>query len=507
MRKRIYITGLAFLAGLALYAQDQFDALRISQSDISGTARYMSMGGAFGALGGDASAISDNPAGLGVYRSSEFSFSLAPQFQNVTGNWNGNVEKRNNAFLNNFNHASFVINTPTKNKVKGLVSSNFSFQYKRLKDFDRKVNIQGNGFSTSLTDQMAVLTSGLDKDDMWKDGTYDPWENTDIGWLSILAAQGNLIAHSGNADDEWHSILLPDETVEASYVMHEQGALDEYGFSWAGNISHKVYVGAVFNLRSYDYRLNSVYGENFSEGGDFSLTNELYTAGSGVNLGVGVIARPTNFLRLGLAFQSPTWMILTESNYSKIETDIENKNRRVSTPGSPTSSFNLRTPLKVNASAAFVMGRVGLLSLEYNFENYADMLLRDPYAGRNAFDSENTYIDEDVLNVHTVKAGLEFNITANFALRAGYAFQTAANRQSAYRTPRLNAVRTDMEYSIDKGRQYASAGVGYRNKNWVVDLAYQYKTQNNTFYAFDVASAAELRINSHNIVMTLGYRF
>ncbi len=54
-----------------LYAQSVTGAYTISQQDLRGTARFMSMGGAFGALGGDLSAISQNPGGIGIYRSNE----------------------------------------------------------------------------------------------------------------------------------------------------------------------------------------------------------------------------------------------------------------------------------------------------------------------------------------------------------------------------------------------------------------------------------------------------
>ena len=59
------------LSTFGALAQGEMDAYKFSQYDISGTARYMSMGGAFGALGGDISSMRTNPAGLGIYRSSE----------------------------------------------------------------------------------------------------------------------------------------------------------------------------------------------------------------------------------------------------------------------------------------------------------------------------------------------------------------------------------------------------------------------------------------------------
>ncbi len=70
MKKSIMAIAVLFNCTLIM-AQTEFDAQKLVQGDINGTARYMSMAGAFGALGGDASSIKDNPAGLGIYRSSE----------------------------------------------------------------------------------------------------------------------------------------------------------------------------------------------------------------------------------------------------------------------------------------------------------------------------------------------------------------------------------------------------------------------------------------------------
>ena len=57
-------------------SQGLMDVSRMANTDIMGTARYMSMAGSMGALGGDPSAVLDNPAALGIYRSSELSFTL-----------------------------------------------------------------------------------------------------------------------------------------------------------------------------------------------------------------------------------------------------------------------------------------------------------------------------------------------------------------------------------------------------------------------------------------------
>ena len=70
--KRIgIIMSVLALCGGTAFSQSQLDAFKYSQTELNGTARYLGMGGAFGALGGDISAMNTNPAGLAIYKSSE----------------------------------------------------------------------------------------------------------------------------------------------------------------------------------------------------------------------------------------------------------------------------------------------------------------------------------------------------------------------------------------------------------------------------------------------------
>jgi len=64
------------------FAQSAIDAYTLNPTELRGTARFMSMGGAFTSLGGDLSAVSQNPAGIGVYRRSEIGATLDIDIRN-----------------------------------------------------------------------------------------------------------------------------------------------------------------------------------------------------------------------------------------------------------------------------------------------------------------------------------------------------------------------------------------------------------------------------------------
>ena len=69
---KVIPTVILLVISNTLWSQSITDALLLAQEDITGTSRYTGMAGAFGALGGDLSAIADNPAGAGVFNFSEW---------------------------------------------------------------------------------------------------------------------------------------------------------------------------------------------------------------------------------------------------------------------------------------------------------------------------------------------------------------------------------------------------------------------------------------------------
>src|SRR4030043_2091586 len=102
--KRLYLTGFAIALTLGIsMAQDEYDALRYSQYFFGGTTRVASMAGAFGALGGDFGSLSINPAGLGVFRTTEFTLTPGLSFDKTNASYLGteSTDIQNQFFFNN----------------------------------------------------------------------------------------------------------------------------------------------------------------------------------------------------------------------------------------------------------------------------------------------------------------------------------------------------------------------------------------------------------------------
>ena len=190
------------------------EALKYAQTDINGTARYMSMAGAFGALGGDASAIKDNPAGLGIYRKSEISGSLNVLMGNTISNWkydNSGTLKDSYGYgdLYKFgaNNFSVIFASPTwrnESGTQGLLSSNISFSYNRLKNFDRNLYLISGPSTSSMTDYMGYFSKGHNSSELsYNSDISELFGNQDIPTLSIYGYQGYLI--DSIAPYEWGS--------------------------------------------------------------------------------------------------------------------------------------------------------------------------------------------------------------------------------------------------------------------------------------------------------------
>lgn len=345
-------------------------------------------------------------------------------------------------------------------------------------------------------------------------GMKNPYENTDIPWLSIMAANGGLIYEnidSQNITTDWYSLLNAGETVTPSYMLREQGALNEYSFGWAGNFSNRFYIGATLNLHSLSYRADSKYSESFDGGGNMQLENTLSMQGTGFNMNLGAIFSPVEFIRFGLAMHTPMFYNLKMENYA----DLYSSESSPELTPENTVNYKQISPFQLNVSGAFLFANRGFLSTEYVFNNYKGMRLQDQNGNSQSYADENTGFNDMMKNSRTIKVGLEYKLTDNIAVRGGYANSSASSRPDATKWFIPNTTRTDNEYFIHNRTDYFTAGMGYREAGWYIDLAYMNKALNETFYAYNsTILATNLKVNpatvkttNNNIVMTLGFRF
>ena len=507
MKKSIVTASLLIAALASASAQSEFDALKFNSTDIVGSARFVGMGGAMGALGGDPSSININPAGLGVYRSfMEISLGMGVNINKTSADWDGTTTNDSRIHVP-FNHASFIIGYTNKNKSKGVVGNNFGFSYSKLKDFHRNMAISAQNQESSMTDYIeSHFNNNLD------------------GYLSKMAIDAHLV--TPNADTS--AIATPlniGETVNPDYISEERGYLNEYTFSYGMNISNMVYWGVSMGVQDLYYTRETSYYESFANNGNMELINRTETKGTGVNFSAGVIVKPIDQLRIGAAVHSPTLFTSSEDNYGvrdhlysrlTARTDVDGDAR----PDNYNEYYEVLSPWKYNFSIAGVLGHRGLISVDYQIADYNTMKIREDGGRDWNYRFENNNIKDKMQASHSLRVGAEVNVVDGLFLRCGYAFVTSpfADKDNVTMQLPSNTTYTSPEFFVDKWTNYYSAGLGYHKGFWYVDLSYQLKQQDFDFYAYDYKIAnqgsrntelnkAELTSLIHNVSISAGVKF
>ena len=519
-----------------LFAQgNEIDAFTLSTPELNGTARSMAMGGAFGALGGDLSVISTNPAGLGIYRSSEISGTLNLSTINTTANWGGVTTDRNNTRFS-ANNFAFSIYFPTSSE--GVRNWSLGFSYNRLKDFKRSYLMSNRGQDYSMADYAAWRASnaygygnGISPGDLTLTGNYDPYENRNLSghWLPVLGFESGMFEYSGRNNQYWSSFGGDTGGNESPYKnvlrVNESGYMDEYNIGFGLNISNYLFLGGSVSITNIDYRYSSFYEDFFaynnSQDDYLYMENRLNTEGTAVSANIGVIS---NFqtIRLGVAYHSPRLYDMTDYYWALAGTEINGDDVPVfenETPRDSYSEYRFRTPGKWIFSGAVILGQSALISADYEIMNYKDMLFsdRDGYTGYDT----NDYIKEDYTWSHTLKLGTEVKMTPQFAVRAGMMFQSSPMREAlANNDVEVLPAGTIPHFTVSSNlTSYFTAGLGYRfSHNFYMDLACIYRYNNSDAYAFsntyrnngnvDVFSVpATLKTKTPRFALTLGYKF
>jgi hypothetical protein len=540
--KGLYISVLLLLSSGILLAQGEMDAYRFSQTDLNGTARSISMGGAFGALGGDMSAMSHNPAGIGIYRSSEILTTLSVNSANAASNWTGlnnNVRKTRGGFDN----LSYVGYFPTAND-RGIKGWNIGIAYNKVKDFSRSYHAVGKP-KFSMADYVASNASnafgekgGIDENNLILTDSYDPYNNRDLDgqWLSILGYESGFYGAKYDYSDVYHSAFgrwnsngstwLPSSPDQTTLRIGESGSISEYNFSVATNISDFLFLGANMGVTTIDYRMSSWHNEKFGSTDYLTLSNSLETTGSGFSINIGAIVRPIDQLRLGVAYNSPKWYELTDRFDAYGESNIADEKDPLMKGYIPEYSYaeySLQTPGRWIFSAAGIIGNFALVSLDYEMMSYNNMFLSDRDLNRGVYQSDNDVIQEDFKVGHTLKAGTELKITPRFALRGGYVWQPSPMKdQLKNGTVEVYTAGTIPHYTVTNTTNYYTAGLGFRfTPNFYMDLACVYRVQNEKLYPFSsmnwnypeyhiepvLAEPASVSIKTARMALTFGYKF
>jgi len=506
--KRNLLFLIALLTYVLSFGQGELDAFRYSNNDLSGTARGQAMGGAFGALGGDVTGVAINPAGIGVYRSSEIVANMSLASPLITGN---TVQESNLKF--SFDNLAYIYYYPL---VKGgILTLNFGFNYNRIKNFNQTYSTSKPEMKSSLTDYMALLTNGINETEFDR----DPYKYSNAPWLSILAYDAYLIDPKGDKNDEYVSILNENERVSPYLKVKEKGRVESYDFTIGSNISNKFYWGTTISIIDLSYIMTSSYDEAFlgERSRGFQLDNFLETKGSGFQVKLGAIFKPIDELRIGLAYHSPIWYSMTDYfdasiNPRGIPNDKGGFAGITETPIDAYVKYHLRTPGIWTISFAGVLGSKAIVSMDHEIKSYGAMNLKDK--DRNDWKDVIKIMKEDYKSTYTIRAGLEFRFTPQFSGRVGYAWIQNPYKENIKATGKIvETAGTIPHYVLSNCANNFTAGAGFRfTPQFYMDLALVLRTQNDDLYFFKPVNESDsfqgtFTNKSLKGLVTLGYKF
>lgn len=538
------ILTFAACAAMAVAASGQtaLDAYQLSQGDLKGTARFVSMGGAFTALGGDLSTMQQNPAGVGIYRSSDVGISLNVDMHSVKAN--GLTTDQTKVSVPNFGYIGAF-------RTGSETAPYFSFgvSYGRVASFDRKYSGSVGGVNSSLSNYVAGYTAaeGWTTNEIFGyNADYDPFYSSRAPWMSILLYNAYAINPSNDQQTDYEG-LYNGTPGSMTFDVIEKGYVDEYNIDLGGNILNTVYWGIGFGITDIDYSNNTYYTESFEKAtistpdangrtqgeGQFGLLSRKRMSGTGFNFKAGVIVKPVNELRIGFAVHTPTYYNIdytadAQTNFRYVYSGTNSENLQGYFPTNSTYGaedyfrWKLRTPWRLMAGVAGVIGNKAIVSLDYEYRACKDIKVRD--------DDGNEYGDvvSDVKTYYRgqsiIRVGAEYRVTPHFSIRAGYVWEQAPtsdafrNGDYAVYTSGPDDTETQPSFIMDKGTRYITVGLGYNFRNFYVAAAYVNKHRESIWQGYTdyegganatryYAPRAKLTDSNSQLVFSVGYRF
>ena len=481
--KRLIISSVLILLGVVVTAQNEADVLRYSSNYGLGTARSAGLGGAMGALGGDMSSLHINPAGIGMYRFGDISFTPSLEINNLESDLLGNTYTDNKTILV-INNAGFVLANETNDPYWKTI--NFGVSYNRLNTFNDNLSIRStNPISRSLMQDFANEAYG-----------YGPGDLSDFS--SGLAWQGFVIDEVDTIQHVYDGRVFQGD-MEQVQVAESAGRLAETALTFGTNYNDILYLGASFNFQSPFYKSITKTTETPTDGAtdlvNYTYTEILETTGIGFNFKMGGIVKAGDYLRFGASVQTPTTFRLTDNYRTKLASELRDPYETTSQQSSlSVFEYRVRAPWRYMASVAGILGKKAVVTFQYEFSDFASARLKNisSFSGAD-FDAVNKLIESGFSTSNIFRAGAEYRFTPEFYGRAGFAYFSNPNKENDFTDADLN-------------RYQYSGGLGYRAAAWSLDITYQLAKYQELYKTNNSANITTLTNDRSSVILTLGFR-
>lgn len=490
----LFITGLTVSVS---HSQEVSDAVRYAQDNLTGTARFRAMSGAFGAVGGDLSSMSVNPAGSAIFSNNQIGVTFSNQNIKNNSNYFGTqTSDKENSFILNQAGAVFVFHdhNPSNNWKKIAIGATFE----NTNNFDNNVLSVGTNPTNSIDKYFLAYANGIPLSTItsipYKDMFYDE-QQAYFGYNGFVI---NPVTNTGN-NNQYVSNVPAGGNYYQENEIRTSGYNSKLSFNIATSYKDRIYLGANLNVHITDFRRSSTFYEDNSNPLETNATisnlrfnNDLYTYGNGFSFQLGAIAKVTESFRLGLAYESNTWYEL----YDEVSQSLYTTTQALNGPEKYSNvnpnivnvyeSYTLQTPGKTTFSAAYIFGKSGLISVDYAIKDYGNTKYKP--TNDAGFKGVNNDISNQLTSTGELRVGAEYKIK-QLSLRGGYRYEGSPYKNGT---------------TIGDLNSY-SGGLGYNFGGTKIDLAYSYleRKSNQGFFATGLTDGANITSKLNNVSLTL----
>jgi len=515
--KKIFFLLITGLTVSVSHSQEVSDAIRYAQDNITGTARFRAMSGAFGAVGGDLSSITVNPAGSAIFNNNQVGVTFSNQNTKNNSNYFGTqTSDKDNSFILNQAGGVFVFHdhNPNNNWKKITIGAT----YENTKNFNNNVFSAGTNPTNSIDSyflEFANYGNGgapvplqiINNNNNGYTTTYrnlgSDFPNGQYPNLSGYSAQQAYLGYQGkiigydNTTNSYTTRVPAGRNYYQDNIISESGYNSKVSFNIATSYKDRIYFGANLNVHVLDYRRStSFYESNINPLvatetiSNATFNNNLYTYGNGFSFQLGAIAKVTESFRLGLAYESNTWYDLYDETSQSLYT-VRQANNGPEIPQNVAPDvvnvyepYTLQTPGKTTFSAAYIFGKSGLISVDYSIKDYGNT----KYKPTGDFRGVNDQISNELTTNGELRVGAEYKIK-QLSLRGGYRFEGSPYKDGT---------------TIGDLNSY-SGGLGYNFGATKIDLAYSYleRKSNQRFFDTGFTGAPNITSKLNNVSLTL----
>ena len=474
----------------------------------------MAMGGAFSALGGDPTNLTQNPAGLGLFMRGGIWLSptlYIPTTQ-TTYNQTTSGDSRTHFALNHF--SLLFRGSGSKNIAQwafgfGYNQEGFFYQNSTATTFNNR-----NSFTQAIAEQAEGIPDTL------------------LGGLPALAYLNFFtfpapLGPRGVIDlidpTQWrYQGVFSRGGVFQEITSQEKGRLNTWAIGGALSYQNRIFFGASILIRglrySKLYRLreideeNRYNGQNGTTPADYITFREKYSSsGSGLGLALGVLVEPTDFMRFSVSFATGSRLRISDEYNAEMELGLDDGRVNITTFQEPFQyEYRFVYPYRTTAGIAFLIGEHGAVSVEADFLDYRTMGFG---SSDYAYDRENETIEKSFGTAVNVRAGIEWLLTDEITVRGGYAY-FGPQRNPDGRQYYADMTQPQNLTTLPMQRQFFSIGGGYSSGNFFIDIAYLLGLYSQKYLPYVLrdpsyapAPVVVIRSQTHFIVTTVGFRF